>query len=81
MQVFPNSSKVLLLTDAKSAIRIAGTKTGESRVAGIVEGVGATALAPRMVNLARDADVIKGDRIITSGLWRAFILRDFRSVK
>jgi rod shape-determining protein MreC len=67
VQVFPNSSKVLLLTDAKSAVGSLVQRL-ESRVAGIVEGVGATALAPRMVNLARDADVIKGDRIITSGL-------------
>jgi rod shape-determining protein MreC len=39
----------------------------ESRVAAIVEGNAAKPLAPKMVNIARDADIIKGDKIITSG--------------
>lgn len=67
IQVFPQSAKVLLLTDPKSAAG-ALVQRPESRVAGIVEGSGAKPLAPRMVNLARDADIIKGDKIITSGL-------------
>ncbi|MDU4961937.1 MAG: rod shape-determining protein MreC [Sporomusaceae bacterium] len=66
-QVFPHSAKVLLLTDSSSAAG-ALVQRPESRVAGIVEGADAPQLAPRMVNLARDADVIKGDKIITSGL-------------
>jgi rod shape-determining protein MreC len=67
VQTFPHSAKVLLLTDGKSAVGSL-VQRPESRVAGIVEGAGAPPLAPRMVNLARDADVIKGDKIITSGL-------------
>ncbi|KYZ75404.1 rod shape-determining protein MreC [Anaerosporomusa subterranea] len=67
VQAFPHSAKVLLLTDGKSAVGSL-VQRPESRVAGIVEGADAPSLAPRMVNLARDADVIKGDKIITSGL-------------
>lgn len=67
VQVFPHSAKVLLLTDSNSAVGSL-VQRPESRVAGIVEGADAPLLAPRMVNLARDADVIKGDKIITSGL-------------
>ena len=67
IQVFPYSAKVLLVTDANSSVG-ALVQRPESRVAGIVKGADAPALAPRMVNLARDADVIKGDKIITSGL-------------
>ena len=39
---------------------------------GIVNGSGENPPAPRMVNLARDADVVKGDRIVTSGLGGLF---------
>lgn len=67
IQVYPYAAKVLLLTDPKSAVG-ALVQRPESRVAGIVKGADVPALAPRMVNLARDADVIKGDKIITSGL-------------
>ncbi len=67
IQVFPYSSKILLVTDANNAVG-ALVQRPESRVAGIVKGADAPALAPRMVNLARDADVIKGDKIVTSGL-------------
>lgn len=66
VQVYTNSAKVQLILDPRSAV---GTlvQRPESRVAAIVEGNGAKPLTPRMVNLARDADVIKGDKIITSG--------------
>lgn len=41
----------------------------ESRVAAIVEGNkdSKSSFAPRMVNIARDADVVKDDKILTSG--------------
>lgn len=67
VQVFPQSARVMLLTDGKSAVGSLVLRP-ESRVAGIVEGVGTATVTPRMVNLARDADIIKGDKIITSGL-------------
>jgi hypothetical protein len=37
------------------------------QVSAIVEGNAAKPLSPKMVNIARDADIIKGDKIITSG--------------
>jgi rod shape-determining protein MreC len=66
ISVFNNTAKVQLILDQRSAV---GTlvQRPESRVAGIVEGNAANPLAPRMVNIARDADIIKGDQIITSG--------------
>lgn len=67
VQAYPHSAKVMLITDAKSAVGSL-VQRPESRVAGIVEGPGAPTRGPRLVNLARDADVIKGDKIITSGL-------------
>jgi rod shape-determining protein MreC len=36
-------------------------------VAAIVEGNGTNSFMPKMVNIARDADIIKNDKIITSG--------------
>lgn len=64
--VYTNSAKVQLILDQRSAVGVL-VQRPESRVAGIVEGNGANPLAPRMVNIARDADIIKGDQIITSG--------------
>lgn len=65
-QVFPHSSHVQLMIDARSAVG-ALVQRPESRVAGIVEGNGARPLSPCLINLARDADIIKGDKVITSG--------------
>jgi len=66
VSVYSSSAKVQLILDPRSAV---GTlvQRPESRVAAIVEGNGANPLVPRMVNIARDADIIKGDTIITSG--------------
>lgn len=66
VQVYQTTAKVQLILDPRSAVG-AMVQRPESRVAAIVEGTGANPLAPRMVNLARDADIIKGDKIITSG--------------
>ena len=66
VQAYGKTAKVQLLLDPRSAVG-ALVQRPESRVAAIVEGNGAKPLAPRMVNLARDADVIKGDKIVTSG--------------
>ena len=67
IQVNANQAKVQLLLDPRSAVGVL-VQRPESRVAGIVEGNGAQPMAPRMKNLARDADVITGDKIVTSGL-------------
>lgn len=66
VQVYANTAKVQLILDPRSAVG-AIVQRPESRVAAIVEGNGAQPLVPRMVNLSRDADIIKGDKIITSG--------------
>jgi rod shape-determining protein MreC len=66
VSVYANAAKVHLLLDPRSAVG-ALVQRPESRVAAIVEGNSGTPLTPRMVNIARDADVIKGDKLITSG--------------
>ncbi len=66
VQAYSNSAKVQLLLDPRSAVG-AIVQRPESRVAAIVEGNPAKPLAPKMINLARDADIIKGDKVITSG--------------
>jgi len=66
IQVFGSTAKVLLILDPRSGVGSLVQRT-ESRTAAIVEGSGSTPLSPRMVNLARDADIIKGDKVITSG--------------
>ena len=66
VQVFPGVSKVQLLLDPRSAVGSI-VQRPESRVAAIVEGNSVSPMLPRMINLARDADILPGDRIITSG--------------
>ena len=60
----PFSSKVELLLDPRAAV---GTLIQRSRVAGIVEGDPSDPTQPRMVNIPRNADVIEGDIVVTSG--------------
>jgi len=66
VNVYTNVAKVQLLLDGRSAV---GTlvQRPESRVAAIVEGNSGAPLRPKMVNIARDADIIKSDKLITSG--------------
>lgn len=71
VSVYNNSAKVQLILDPRSAVGSL-VQRPESRVAGIVEGSVANAQTPRMVNIARDADVIKSDKIITSGFGGIF---------
>ncbi len=66
VNAYPNSAKVQLILDPRSAVGSL-VQRPESRVAAIVEGNSASKFTPHMVNIARDADVIKGDKIITSG--------------
>lgn len=66
ISVYGNTAKVQLLLDPRSAVG-ALVQRPESRVAAIVEGNGASPFVPRMVNMARDADIINGDKIVTSG--------------
>ena len=64
--VYDHAAKVQLLLDPRSAVG-GLVQRPESRVAAIVEGNGANPLVPRMINLSRDADIIVGDKIVTSG--------------
>ncbi len=66
VSVYSKTAKVQLILDPRSAVGSLVQRL-ESRVAAIVEGYGPNPLTPHMVNLARDADIIKGDTIITSG--------------
>ena len=61
-----NSSKVQLILDPRSSV---GTivQRAESRVTGIVEGDMDNPTMPRMVNIPKNADVVEGDVIVTSG--------------
>jgi rod shape-determining protein MreC len=66
VEVSPNSAKVELLLDPRSAV---GTlvQRPESRVAGIVQGDTTDPMVPHMVNIPRNADIVEGDTIVTSG--------------
>ena len=62
----PNSSKVQLILDPRSSV---GTivQRAESRVTGIVQGDMDNPTMPQMVNIPKNADVLEGDVIVTSG--------------
>jgi rod shape-determining protein MreC len=66
VNVYANVAKVHLVLDSRSAVG-ALVQRPESRVAAIVEGSSVSPLMPKMVNIARDADVIKSDKLVTSG--------------
>lgn len=64
--VYPNVSRVLLINSPRS--RIGGMNLrGDSRVAGIVGGVAGQDASLEMNNMARDADLLPGDTVVTSG--------------
>ena len=62
----PISAKVELILDSRSAV---GTivQRAESRVVGITQGNQEDPMSPKMVNIPRNADVVAGDMIVTSG--------------
>jgi rod shape-determining protein MreC len=64
--VYPHMSKVLLITSSRSSIGGLNLR-GDSRAPGIVNGVGGPDLSLEMKNLARNADILPGDTIVTSG--------------
>ncbi len=63
IEVFDNSSKVMLITDSKSSIN---SITQTSRANGVVKGSYATGVKLEMINQSEELAV--GDLIITSGL-------------
>ena len=66
-EVFSTTAKVKLLIDSTSAAA-AMVQRSQSRAGGIVEGLTAPSVGLRMKNLTRDGDIIKGDKVMTSGL-------------
>ncbi len=66
IQSYATTARVQLILDPRSAVGALNQRS-ESRVAGILEGDGSNHNAPRLVNLARDADIVAGDKVVTSG--------------
>lgn len=64
--VYPHSARVQTYLDPRSAIGVI-VQRPESRLAGVVKGDGNHPNTPNMVNIARDGDVLVGDKLITSG--------------
>ena len=67
METFAGTAKVRLLVDTGSSAA-SMVQRPQSRAVGIVEGNPSQVSVLRMKNLMRDGDVIKGDKIMTSGL-------------
>jgi rod shape-determining protein MreC len=67
METYFGTSKVRLLVDTGSSAS-AMVQRPQSRAVGIIEGNPAQLSSLRLKNLTRDGDVIKGDKIMTSGL-------------
>jgi rod shape-determining protein MreC len=67
METYGGTAKVRLLLDSGSSAS-AMIQRPQSRAVGVVEGNPAQLSSLRMKNLTRDGDVIKGDKIMTSGL-------------
>ena len=61
-----NTSKVQLILDPRSSVGTS-VQRAESRVAGIVQGDLDNPMMPQMVNIPKNADVVEGDVIVTSG--------------
>lgn len=66
IDVYRSSARVQLILHPKSAVG-GIVQRPASRVAGIVSGNASTPNTPNLLNLARDADVVAGDNILTSG--------------
>lgn len=64
--IYPNSARVQTFLDPRSAIGVI-VQRPESRLAGVVKGDGNHPNKPMMVNIAREGDVLVGDKLITSG--------------
>lgn len=64
--VYEHSSKVQLILDPRSAVG-AIVQRPESRVIGIIQGSVGVQTAAKMINIPRDADVVVGDNVLTSG--------------
>jgi len=63
---FSDSARVQLMTDPRTSVG-AVVQRPESRVASVVRGNGNMPLEPQFVNVAKEADILEGDTLITSG--------------
>lgn len=66
VDVYRDSSRVQLLTDPRTSIG-AIVQRAESRVSSVVRGNGNIPTEPQFVNIAKDADILVGDTLVTSG--------------
>lgn len=64
--VYDHSARVQTMLDPRTAIGVI-VQRPESRVASVVKGNGTNPNEPRMVDIARDSDVLTGDTLVTSG--------------
>ena len=65
-QVYDNSAQVQLLLHPRSAVG-GVVQRSASRAIGVVSGNAGDPTSPQLQNLSRDADIIEGDVIVTSG--------------
>jgi len=65
-EVFDTCARVELILDPRSSVGGIVQRAG-SRVAGIVNGDTSNSMLVKMTNISRDADVVEGDTIVTSG--------------
>lgn len=65
-EVYDHSARVQLLTDPRTSIG-AIVQRPESRVSSVVRGNGSVPTEPQFVNIAKDADILEGDTLVTSG--------------
>lgn len=66
-EVYPYSSRVQLILDPRSSVG-AVVQRPESRVVSIIRGNGNNPLEPQFINIPREADILDGDVLVTSGL-------------
>ena len=66
-EVYPNAAKVMLITSSRCKIG-ARILRADSRAVGVIKGRSTEGLPLEMEHLPREADVRKGDVVVTSGL-------------
>ena len=64
--VYDHSARVQTMLDPRTAIGVI-VQRPESRVSSVVRGNGNVPTEPQFVNIAKDADILEGDTLVTSG--------------
>ena len=65
-EVYPNSCRVQLITDPRTSVSSV-VQRPKSRIVSLLKGNGSLSDSLTFTGLARDADILKGDILITSG--------------